>query len=74
MEFFEASAKDNVNVESVFHRLVEIICRKMEEKLDGDLAASSGQSNTGVYQFWDRKWKRKEMGGGGEEEGRQRVK
>ncbi|RXN09095.1 GTP-binding Rab-3D-like protein [Labeo rohita] len=35
-QFFEASAKDNINVKQVFERLVDIICDKMNESLDGD--------------------------------------
>ncbi|TRY83055.1 hypothetical protein DNTS_004466 [Danionella cerebrum] len=35
-QFFEASAKDNINVKQVFERLVDIICDKMNETLDGD--------------------------------------
>ncbi|KAI5089965.1 RAB3D, member RAS oncogene family, a, partial [Silurus meridionalis] len=34
-QFFEASAKDNINVKQVFERLVDIICDKMNESLDG---------------------------------------
>ncbi|XP_074835635.1 ras-related protein Rab-3D [Carettochelys insculpta] len=33
-EFFEASAKDNINVKQVFERLVDVICEKMNESLD----------------------------------------
>ncbi|KQK82465.1 Ras-related protein Rab-3A [Amazona aestiva] len=33
-EFFEASAKDNINVKQTFERLVDIICEKMSESLD----------------------------------------
>ncbi|KAL0203020.1 hypothetical protein M9458_001038, partial [Cirrhinus mrigala] len=29
-------AKDNINVKQVFERLVDIICDKMNESLDGD--------------------------------------
>lgn len=36
MEFFEASAKENINVKAVFERLVDIICEKMAESLDSD--------------------------------------
>ncbi|KAG1699826.1 Transforming growth factor-beta receptor-associated protein 1 [Nymphon striatum] len=36
LEFFETSAKDNVNVKAVFERLVDIICDKMSESLDSD--------------------------------------
>ncbi|KAK0143673.1 Ras-related protein Rab-3D [Merluccius polli] len=35
-QFFEASAKDNINVKQVFERLVDIICEKMNESLEGD--------------------------------------
>ncbi|XP_016349989.1 GTP-binding protein Rab-3D-like [Sinocyclocheilus anshuiensis] len=35
-QFFEASAKDNINVKQVFEQLVDIICDKMNESLDGD--------------------------------------
>lgn len=35
-QFFEASAKDNINIKQVFERLVDIICDKMNESLDGD--------------------------------------
>lgn len=34
LEFFEASAKENINVKAVFEKLVEIICNKMAESLD----------------------------------------
>uniref|UniRef100_A0A1I7SV50 Ras-related protein Rab-3-like n=1 Tax=Bursaphelenchus xylophilus TaxID=6326 RepID=A0A1I7SV50_BURXY len=34
LEFFEASAKENINVKSVFDKLVDIICQKMAESLD----------------------------------------
>merc|ERR1711931_216224 len=33
-EFFETSAKENINVKAVFERLVDIICEKMSESLD----------------------------------------
>ncbi|KRZ75175.1 Ras-related protein Rab-3, partial [Trichinella papuae] len=36
LEFFEASAKENVHVKAVFERLVDIICDKMAESLDSD--------------------------------------
>ncbi|XP_038640796.1 RAB3D, member RAS oncogene family, a isoform X2 [Scyliorhinus canicula] len=35
-EFFEASAKENINVKQVLERLVDIICVKMSESLDAD--------------------------------------
>ena len=36
LEFFETSAKENINVKAVFERLVDIICDKMSESLDTD--------------------------------------
>ncbi|KAL6481733.1 hypothetical protein MHYP_G00098130 [Metynnis hypsauchen] len=35
-QFFEASAKDNINVKQVFERLVDVICDKMNESMDGE--------------------------------------
>lgn len=43
LEFFETSAKDNINVKEVFERLVDIICDKMSESLDSDPTIVSGQ-------------------------------
>ncbi|VDK67132.1 unnamed protein product [Litomosoides sigmodontis] len=40
LEFFETSAKENINVKAVFEKLVEIICDKMAESLDSDPAAT----------------------------------
>ncbi|KAJ8251768.1 hypothetical protein GJAV_G00225230 [Gymnothorax javanicus] len=34
--FFEASAKDNINVKQVFEHLVDAICDKMNETVDGN--------------------------------------
>lgn len=36
LEFFETSAKENINVKNVFERLVDIICDKMSDGLDSD--------------------------------------
>ncbi|KAK1800820.1 hypothetical protein P4O66_006004 [Electrophorus voltai] len=41
-EFFETSAKDNVNVKQTFERLVDIICDKMSETLETDPAVTTG--------------------------------
>ncbi|KAL7854542.1 hypothetical protein SRHO_G00167320 [Serrasalmus rhombeus] len=41
-EFFEASAKDNINVKQTFERLVDIICEKMSESLDAADPAVTG--------------------------------
>lgn len=38
-QFFEASAKDNVNVKEVFNSLVDAICEKMNESPNGDSSA-----------------------------------
>ncbi|KOB74519.1 Ras-related GTP-binding protein Rab3 [Operophtera brumata] len=38
VEFYETSAKENINVKSVFERLVDIICDKMSESLDSEPA------------------------------------
>lgn len=45
LEFFETSAKENINVKAVFERLVDIICEKMSESLDSDptLVNSTGK-------------------------------
>lgn len=45
-EFFETSAKDNVNVKQTFERLVDIICDKMSESLEADPAIAAGKQNT----------------------------
>ena len=44
MEFFETSAKENVNVKAVFERLVDIICDKMSESLDSDPTLVNSQA------------------------------
>ncbi|XP_005310208.1 ras-related protein Rab-3D [Trachemys scripta elegans] len=44
-EFFEASAKDNINVKQVFERLVDIICEKMNESLDTNSTLVSNSKN-----------------------------
>lgn len=41
-EFFETSAKDNVNVKQTFERLVDLICDKMSESLDSEPAVPTG--------------------------------
>uniref|UniRef100_A0A671QK24 small monomeric GTPase n=1 Tax=Sinocyclocheilus anshuiensis TaxID=1608454 RepID=A0A671QK24_9TELE len=41
-EFFEASAKDNINIKQTFERLVDIICEKMSESLDAADPAVTG--------------------------------
>ncbi|MBN3270722.1 RAB3D protein, partial [Polyodon spathula] len=45
-EFFEASAKDNINVKQVFERLVDIICEKMNESLDSDPTVMNNKTPT----------------------------
>ena len=44
-QFFEASAKDHINVKQVFERLVDIICEKMSESLEGDSGMLGNQRN-----------------------------
>lgn len=34
--FFETSAKDNINVRSAFDKLVDVICERMTDTIDGD--------------------------------------
>lgn len=41
-EFFETSAKDNINVKQTFERLVDLICDKMSDSLDTDPAVTTG--------------------------------
>lgn len=47
-QFFEASAKDNINVKQVFERLVDIICEKMSESMEGDMNLLSNHGNQGL--------------------------
>ncbi|XP_069794758.1 ras-related protein Rab-3B-like [Narcine bancroftii] len=44
-DFFEVSAKENINVKQVFERLVDIICEKMSESLDSDSSMASGNKH-----------------------------
>nr|XP_038957544.1 ras-related protein Rab-3C isoform X4 [Rattus norvegicus] len=45
-EFFETSAKDNINVKQTFERLVDIICDKMSESLETDPAITAAKQST----------------------------
>ncbi|KAK3561937.1 hypothetical protein QTP86_019060, partial [Hemibagrus guttatus] len=45
-EYYEASAKENINVRQVFERLVDIICVKMSERVDADPSMISGAKTT----------------------------
>ncbi|CAH2296290.1 ras-related Rab-3C [Pelobates cultripes] len=45
-EFFEASAKDNLNVKQTFERLVDIICDKMSENLETDPTVTTAKQTT----------------------------
>lgn len=46
-EYYETSAKENINVRQVFERLVDIICVKMSERVDTDPAiVTGGAKNT----------------------------
>ncbi|XP_023134241.1 RAB3D, member RAS oncogene family, a [Amphiprion ocellaris] len=42
-QFFEASAKDNINVKQVFDKLVDVICEKMNETVNGDASPATNQ-------------------------------
>ncbi|CAG4937904.1 ras-related protein Rab-3 [Colias croceus] len=42
VQFFETSAKENINVKAVFEKLVDIICDKMSESLDSEPAMVAG--------------------------------
>lgn len=46
LEFFETSAKENINVKNVFERLVDIICDKMADSLDSDPSMSKAGKGT----------------------------
>lgn len=47
-QFFEASAKDNINVKQVFEQLVDVICVKMNESMEGDMNLHSSDGNQGL--------------------------
>uniref|UniRef100_A0AAZ3PEB6 Ras-related protein Rab-3 n=1 Tax=Oncorhynchus tshawytscha TaxID=74940 RepID=A0AAZ3PEB6_ONCTS len=47
-QFFEASAKDNINVKQVFERLVDVICEKMNESMGGDANLLSNHRSTSL--------------------------
>ena len=40
--FFETSAKDNINVRSAFDKLVDVICERMTDTIDGDPTLVNG--------------------------------
>ncbi|KAM8845735.1 RAB3D, member RAS oncogene family, b isoform 2-T2 [Spinachia spinachia] len=44
-QFFEASAKDNINVKQVFECLVDVICQKMTESVEGDMGLEANHRN-----------------------------
>lgn len=46
LEFFETSAKENINVKNVFERLVDIICDKMSDGLDADQTMTNMNKGT----------------------------
>lgn len=46
LEFFETSAKENINVKNVFERLVDIICDKMSDGLDSDQTMTNMNKGT----------------------------
>lgn len=44
LDHFETSAKENTNVKHVFEHLVEIICVKLQESLNGELSSFDAQN------------------------------
>ncbi|XP_076121477.1 RAB3D, member RAS oncogene family, b isoform X1 [Alosa pseudoharengus] len=49
-QFFEASAKDNINVKQVFERLVDVICEKMNESIEGERAQPNNHHDTSLHE------------------------
>ncbi|TDH16063.1 hypothetical protein EPR50_G00015950 [Perca flavescens] len=47
-EFFETSAKDNINVKQVFEKLVDVICEKMNESVNGDAGPFANHKEAGL--------------------------
>jgi len=47
LEFFETSAKENINVKQVFERLVDLICIKMSDSLQGETLAKTAANLRG---------------------------
>ncbi|CAF0858648.1 unnamed protein product [Adineta steineri] len=47
LEFFETSAKENINVKAVFERLVDIILEKMSDAPEDPSGNNTGQANAG---------------------------
>ncbi|XP_043942008.1 ras-related protein Rab-3B [Protopterus annectens] len=45
-DFFEASAKANINVKQIFERLVDIICDKMSDSMDATPSTVTGSKPT----------------------------
>ncbi|CAK9818385.1 Ras-related protein Rab-3 [Anthophora quadrimaculata] len=43
VQFFETSAKENINIKTVFEQLLDIICDKMSESLDNDPNLIAGE-------------------------------
>ena len=63
LEFFETSAKEDINVREVFERLVDIICEKMAETPDSDPARTGG-SKPGVTKLKEKSPKDESSGCG----------
>lgn len=63
LEFFETSAKEDINVKEVFERLVDIICEKMAETLDSDPTRIGG-SKPGVTKLTEKSGKDESAGCG----------
>lgn len=45
-EFFETSAKDNINVKQTFECLVDVICEKMADSIENNPAETTGTPTT----------------------------
>lgn len=51
LEFFETSAKENINVKQVFDSLVDKICNKMSENLTDSNALKASNLNSSTHQL-----------------------
>ncbi|XP_034394740.1 ras-related protein Rab-3D-like isoform X2 [Cyclopterus lumpus] len=49
-QFFEASAKDNVNVKQVFDKLVDVICERMNDSVNGDASPSANHNEASLME------------------------
>eukprot|EP00794_Sanderia_malayensis_P007890 gene7890-8743_t len=61
-QFFESSAKDNINVKAAFDKLVDVVCEKMTQSLETDPTMVGG-AKPGVTDLKDKPSNRKEDSG-----------